>query len=127
VVKHVRRDDRLRLTFGRAPHGAGIRQLDKSSPRWLILAGGSTGCACGAKHLLSAQDPRRILAFNSDGKLNGRDEPANDGELLVSYATSEGQTPPAGQGGIAARKPILTRPKQTVFVDIYAKSADVLS
>lgn len=53
-----------------------------------------------------------LVALNSDGTLNGPNNPAAKGSVVLLFATGEGQTNPPGQNGVVTgrflRTPVLT-------------------
>ena len=73
-------------------------------------------------------DPGRAVAFNEDGTLNSQDNPAMRGEVIVFFATGEGQTTPPGVDGLLAPEVLseLPRPELPVKVTIGRRDARVL-
>jgi len=63
--------------------------------------------------------------LNQDGSLNGRSSPAKPGDVVVLFATGEGQTLPSGQDGVLAGGDI-PRPALPVRVLIGGKGSQVL-
>jgi uncharacterized protein (TIGR03437 family) len=64
-------------------------------------------------------------AVNQDGTINSATAPAGTGEVIVLYATGEGQTTPAGIDGKLAVAPF-PQPNQAVTVTIGGQPAQVL-
>ena len=73
-------------------------------------------------------DPGRAVVFNQDGTLNSEDNPAMRGEVVVFFATGEGQTTPPGVDGLLAPEVLsqLPRPELPVTVTIGRRDARVL-
>ena len=63
--------------------------------------------------------------MNQDGSINGPDRPAKPGDVILLFATGEGQTDPAGIDGKTAVSP-LPAPQLPVTVSIGGKSSRVL-
>jgi uncharacterized protein (TIGR03437 family) len=77
-----------------------------------IFSSGSTGSGQGA-------------ILNEDGSPNSAANPADEGSIVVLFATGEGQTDPPGVDGQAAREPY-PKPRQRVSVTISGQTADIL-
>jgi uncharacterized protein (TIGR03437 family) len=67
----------------------------------------------------------QIVALNQGGELNGPAAPAKPGEVLVFFASGDGQLNPAGRTGVPAAAP-LPATAQTVAVEIGGRAARVL-
>jgi uncharacterized protein (TIGR03437 family) len=65
-----------------------------------------------------------VLAFNEDGTQNSADNPAARGSLVTLFATGEGQTTPAGVGGVLAGSPF-PLPVAPVSVKIGGYAAEI--
>ena len=67
----------------------------------------------------------QVLAFNEDGTINGRQNPAHRGSVVVFYAVGLGETNPGGvDGQIASIPPSL--PLSEISVQINGLAAEVL-
>ena len=75
-----------------------------------------------------SDDPGRAVVFNQDDTLNSEDNPAMRGEVVVFFATGEGQTTPPGVDGLLAPEVLseLPRPELPVTVTIGRRDARVL-
>lgn len=91
----------IQIIVDGVPRNSVVVPLGSSAPGIYALAGG-TG---------------QIVAFNQDGTLNGEDNPARIGEVIVFFASGEGQTNPAGRTGKLAQAPF-PAPTQLVVVEI---------
>jgi uncharacterized protein (TIGR03437 family) len=67
----------------------------------------------------------QIVALNQSGGLNGPTAPAKWGEVLVFFASGDGQLSPAGRTGVPAAAP-LAATAETVAVEIGGRPARVL-
>ena len=67
----------------------------------------------------------QIVALNQSGALNGPTAPAKPGEVLVFFASGDGQLNPAGRTGVPAAAPLPVT-AQAVAVEIGGKAARVL-
>jgi uncharacterized protein (TIGR03437 family) len=85
-------------------------QVAESAPGVFTL--GSTGLGPGA-------------ILNEDGRVNGPDNPASRGSVVVVYATGEGHTSPSGVDGLVTGT-ILRHPLLPVRVTIGGQEAEVL-
>jgi uncharacterized protein (TIGR03437 family) len=63
---------------------------------------------------------------NQDGSINGPDNPAARGSVVMIYGTGEGQTVPAGSDGLIAGASDLRRPLLVVTVSVGGESAEVV-
>jgi uncharacterized protein (TIGR03437 family) len=73
----------------------------------------------------NASGSGQAAALNQDGTLNTASNPASMGDVIVLYATGEGQTTPGGVDGKLAALPTLPSPVQPVSVLIGGQSAVV--
>ncbi len=75
-----------------------------------------------------SDDPGRAVVFNENGTLNSESNPAMRGEVVVFFATGEGQTTPPGVDGLLAPEVLsqLPRPELPVKVTIGRRDARVL-
>ena len=69
-------------------------------------------------------NPSRAIAVHSDGSLNSFDNPARVGDVVVVFATGEGQTKPRGVDGQLSRAPF-ARPRLPVSLTIGGRDAKV--
>jgi uncharacterized protein (TIGR03437 family) len=67
----------------------------------------------------------QAAAFNQDGWLNTPERPARSGEIVVFYATGEGQTTPPGADGAPAAAPY-PKPVADIRVRIGGQDAEVI-
>ena len=67
----------------------------------------------------------QIVSLNQDGSLNGPNSPAKAGEVLVLFASGDGQSNPPGRTGVPAAAP-LPSPVLPVIVEIGGRAARVL-
>lgn len=81
--------------------------------------------ALPALFTLDASGGGQAAALNQDGTVNGADNPARPGDVVVLYATGEGETDPPGVDGKIAAD-ILPQPLLPVEVTIGNQAADVL-
>ncbi len=85
--------------------------------------------AAGAPGIFAfPHDPGRAVVFNENGTLNSSSNPAMRGEVVVFFATGEGQTIPPGVDGLLAPAVLskLPRPEQPVTVTIGRRDARVI-
>jgi uncharacterized protein (TIGR03437 family) len=81
--------------------------------------------AAAAPALFAYQDdPTHAVALDARGALNSADNPAAEGDILILYATGEGQTTPPQQDGQLAAEPF-PRPLLDIKVWIGGREADV--
>ena len=73
-------------------------------------------------------DPGRAVVFNENGTLNSESNPAMRGEVVVFFATGEGQTTPPGVDGLLAPEVLsqLPRPELQVTVTMGRRDAPVV-
>lgn len=68
----------------------------------------------------------QAAALNQDGSVNSADNPASPGDVIVLFATGDGQTTPAGQDGLII-DPTAGLPKPILGVRVlFSQEADVL-
>ena len=67
----------------------------------------------------------QVAMLNQDNSLNSSSKPARPGDIVVFYATGEGQTSPGGVDGVITGSN-LSRPVLPVSVDIDGKTAEVI-
>ena len=74
-----------------------------------------------------SDDPGRAVVLNENGTLNSESNPAMRGEVVVFFATGEGQTTPPGVDGLLAPEVLsqLPRPELPVTVTIGRRDARV--
>ena len=72
-------------------------------------------------------DPSRAIVLHSDGSLNSFSNPARAGDIVVFFATGEGQTDPRGIEGKLATGPLprLPRPRLPVSLTIGGREAQI--
>jgi len=81
---------RVEVTYGGRRDDAGVRPVAPAAPGLFTLnATGAGG----------------VAALNEDGSINGPNNPAKRGSIVVLYATGAGQTEPAGVDGLPAAAP----------------------
>jgi len=68
------------------------------------------------------RDPSRAIVMHSDGSLNSFSNPARSGDVVILFATGEGQTEPPGMDGKLSTSPF-PRPRLPVSLTIGGRPA----
>jgi uncharacterized protein (TIGR03437 family) len=84
------------------------------------------GVAASAPGIFTMSPNGQAAALNQDGSINGPQNGAEPGSIIVFYATGEGQTDPPGQDGKLATDAVLPKPLQQVTVRINGEAANVM-
>ena len=75
---------------------------------------------------LDASGSGQGAILNQDGSLNSETNPADLGDIIVLYATGEGQTIPPGQDGLIAVSEELPAPELEVTARLGGEEADII-
>lgn len=105
---------------GRASTQVHVRYAGQLSPPLTIPVHASA-----PRIFMYGDGSKRAIVLNQDGSLNNDDQPAYPNDVIVFYATGEGQTTPAGVSGQLAVD-TFPKPALPVSVEIGQTAAEVL-